>query len=150
MADRCSKVQRSKNMAAIKSKNTKPEIAIRSLLFSAGYRYRLYTNRIPGHPDIWMKKYNTAIFIHGCFWHRHQNCKYAYIPKTRTEFWNNKFYGNIKRDDEVKRELLELNIKCLVIWECTINKSIANSDARDKLLKDIKFFLHSDQVYAEL
>lgn len=80
--------ERSKNMAAIHSRNTKPEIWFRKQLFARGYRYRLNTNRIQGHPDIYLRKYNTAIFIHGCFWQRHQGCKYAYMPKSRVEFWN--------------------------------------------------------------
>ena len=76
MADIKSPAERSKNMSAIKRANTKPELFIRHLLFDAGYRYRLQANKIPGHPDLWMRKYNTAIFVHGCFWHRHKGCEY--------------------------------------------------------------------------
>lgn len=83
--------QRSKNMSAIHSKNTRPEIYFRKLLFAEGYRYSLNAKNIPGHPDIYLRKYNTAIFINGCFWHRHEGCKYAYLPKSRVEFWQKKF-----------------------------------------------------------
>ena len=79
--------QRSRNMSAIKSKNTKPEIAVRKLLHSMGYRFRLHRKDLPGSPDIVLPKYKTVIFVHGCFWHRHKNCKYASTPKTRQEFW---------------------------------------------------------------
>ena len=93
--------QRSRNMAAIKSKNTKPEIAVRKLLHSLGYRFRLHRKDLPGSPDIVLPKYRTAIFVHGCFWHRHENCKYATTPKTRESFWNKKFEDNKKRDLEI-------------------------------------------------
>ena len=79
--------QRSRNMSAIKSKNTKPEIAVRKVLHSMGYRFRLHGKDLPGSPDIVLPKYRTVIFVHGCFWHRHKDCKYATTPKTRKEFW---------------------------------------------------------------
>lgn len=97
--------ERSKNMAAIHSKNTKPEIYLRKLLFARGYRYGVNSKSVPGHPDIYMKKYNTAIFVHGCFWHRHEGCKYAYMPQSRVEFWLKKFEANVKRDELVRKEL---------------------------------------------
>jgi len=113
--------QRSRNMSAIKSKNTKPEIAVRKLLHSMGYRFRLHRKDLPGSPDIVLPKYKTVIFVHGCFWHRHENCKYASTPKTRKEFWENKFNKNIKRDKNNLKELKNLNWKVLVIWECELN-----------------------------
>lgn len=113
--------ERSKNMAAIRSTNTKPEVYFRKLLFARGYRYSLNSKNIPGHPDIYLRKYNTAIFVHGCFWHRHNGCKYATVPETRAEFWNKKFKTNQKRDCVVKEELREQKIKCLVVWECILN-----------------------------
>ena len=91
--------QRSRNMSAIKSKNTKPEIAVRKLLHSMGYRFRLHRKDLPGSPDIVLPKYKTVIFVHGCFWHRHENCKYATTPKTRREFWENKFQFKIFRNN---------------------------------------------------
>lgn len=91
MTDIKSEEERSKNMSAIKSADTKPELFIRKLLFSSGYRYRIQVSNIPGRPDLWLRKYNTAIFVHGCFWHRHKGCRFAYFPKSRVDFWNDKF-----------------------------------------------------------
>ena len=116
--------QRSRNMSAIKSKNTKPEIAVRKLLHSMGYRFRLHRKDLPGSPDIVLPKYKTAIFVHGCFWHRHRNCKYATTPKTRKEFWENKFRANVKRDLEIQEKIKIMGWKSVVIWECEVkNKS---------------------------
>jgi len=84
-------------MAAIRSTDTKPEVYIRKELFARGYRYRLHDARIPGHPDLYLSRYNAVIFVHGCYWHRHQGCKYAYTPKSRTEFWKKKFLDNVRR-----------------------------------------------------
>ena len=110
--------QRSRNMSAIKSKNTKPEIAVRKMLHALGYRFRLHRKDLPGSPDIVLPKYKTVIFVHGCFWHRHENCKFASTPKTRKEFWENKFNENMKRDKNNFKELKKLNWNLLVIWEC--------------------------------
>ena len=110
--------QRSRNMSAIKSKNTKPEIAVRKLLHSMGYRFRLHRKDLPGSPDIVLPKYKTVIFVHGCFWHRHENCKYASTPKTRKEFWENKFNCNKKRDQKIQKEIIDLGWKFIIIWEC--------------------------------
>ena len=110
--------QRSRNMSAIKSKNTKPEIAVRKLLHSMGYRFRLHRKDLPGSPDIVLPKYKTVIFVHGCFWHRHENCKYTYTPKTRQEFWENKFNSNKKRDQKIQKEIIDLGWKFIIIWEC--------------------------------
>ena len=144
-----SKEARSKNMAAIKSKNTKPEMYLRKLLFHEGYRFRINVNYIAGHPDVFLRKYNTAIFVHGCFWHRHSWCKYAYTPKSRKEFWLNKFERNIERDNEVKRLLSESNIKCLVVWECTIKKMRKDDVYRHVALEKIKNFLKNEIIYDE-
>ncbi len=150
MADIKSPEARSRNMSAIKSKNTKPEIFLRKLLFSYGYRYRIHTSAVIGHPDLWLRKYNTAIFINGCFWHRHQGCKYAYNPKTRIEFWNNKFEQNVKRDNTVWKELEERGIRCLVIWECSIEKARKKTGDPQALLNEVTLFLHSDATYGEI
>ena len=111
---------RSKNMSAIKSKNTRPEIIVRKFLHSKGYRFRLHRKDLPGSPDIVLPKYKTAIFVHGCFWHRHQGCKYATNPKTRIKFWENKFNQNIKRDKENILSLRNLKWEVLVVWECQL------------------------------
>ena len=141
---------RSRNMAAIKRADTKPELYIRKMLFAKGYRFRLQNNALPGHPDLWMKKYNVAIFINGCFWHRHDGCKYAYIPKSRVEFWNEKFRRNKERDQIVKQQLAERGIRCLVIWECTIKEVLRKTGNPEQLFKDIMLFLDSEINYKEL
>lgn len=145
-----SKVARSQNMSAIRSKNTKPEIYLRKLLFAKGYRYRIAEKSIPGHPDIFLRKYNTAIFVHGCFWHRHQGCKYAYIPKSRTDFWQKKFDDNVRRDIVVKDALQRRKIKCLVVWECTIKQMMKTPQFRDKTVADICRFITSDCINMEI
>lgn len=150
MADIVSPEQRSKNMSAIRSKNTRPEIYFRKLLFSKGYRYSLNSNRVPGHPDIYLKKYNTAIFVHGCFWHRHDGCKYAYTPKSRIEFWMKKFENNQKRDQEVKKELSMECVKQLIIWECTIKQMNRNREKENEILERTELFLGSEELYLEL
>ena len=123
--------QRSKNMAAIKSKNTKPEIKVRKVLHSMGYRFRLHSKDLPGSPDIVLPKYKTVIFVHGCFWHRHENCKYASTPKTTQEFWKKKFKENIKRDSEIQDKIKNLDWRSVVIWECE-TKNIEN--LREKII----------------
>ena len=123
--------KRSKNMSAIRSKNTKPEIAIRKLLHSLGYRFRLHRKDLPGSPDIVLPKYNTVIFVHGCFWHRHENCKYASTPKTRKEFWEKKFRENINRDNLNQANLALKGWKIIIIWECQLK-----GDKR-KLIRDL-------------
>ena len=123
--------QRSRNMSAIKSKNTKPEIKVRKILHAMGYRFRLHSKDLPGSPDIVLPKYKTVIFVHGCFWHRHENCKYASTPKTRKEFWNKKFTENKKRDSEIQEKIKILDWRSVVIWECE-TKNIEN--LRDKII----------------
>jgi len=150
MADTISPERRSQNMSAIRSKDTKPEIYLRKLLFAEGYRYRIAEKSIPGHPDMFLRKYNTAIFVHGCFWHRHQGCKYAYTPKSRVEFWQKKFDDNVRRDAVVRANLQENNIKCLVVWECTIKQMMKNSDVERRIINECKSFLSSDELLIEL
>ena len=137
--------ERSKNMAAIHSKNTKPEIYLRKLLFARGYRYGVDSKSVPGHPDIYMKKYNTAIFVHGCFWHRHKGCKYAYMPKSRVEFWQKKFDANVKRDELVRKELMSKKVKVVIVWECTVKEMKKNKRTEQEIIALIeKFLLSSD------
>lgn len=150
MADIVSAEQRSKNMSAIRSGNTKPEVYFRKLLFAKGYRYRVAEKNIVGHPDIFLRKYNTAIFIHGCFWHRHFGCKYAYMPKSRVEFWQKKFEANIKRDSIVKTDLQAQGVKCVLIWECTVKSMMKSSEECAKILNIVANFLQEDTLYIEL
>ena len=150
MADIKTAEERSKNMAAIKSKNTSPELFIRKELFRRGYRYRLYEKSVPGHPDLFLRKYNTAIFIHGCFWHRHPGCKYAYMPKSNLDFWNRKFDANIRRDKAVRKELQGEGIRCLVIWECSVRNVKKKGNDPQELINSIENFLHGNMLYLEI
>lgn len=150
MADIISPEQRSKNMSAIRSKNTKPEVYLRKLLFALGYRYRIADKSVPGHPDIFLRKYNTAIFVNGCFWHRHQGCKYAYTPKSRVEFWQKKFDDNIRRDNDVVAALSDRGIKRLVVWECTIKRMAKDEQYKTFVLDECRQFLLSSVSQEEL
>lgn len=150
MADIKSPEERSRNMAKIRSRDTKPEEYVRKLLFSQGYRYRKNAKGIPGHPDAWLRKYNTALFVNGCFWHRHDGCKYAYMPKSRVEFWAEKFSRNTERDAAVKTELADSNIRQLIIWECTVKRMIHSAEIKKEVLDRVSEFLRSNTTYLEL
>lgn len=126
-------------MARIRSKNTKPELLVRSLLRQQGIGYKINNTGIFGNPDIYLSKYRTAVFVHGCFWHRHTGCRFSYIPKSNIDFWDNKFRQNIERDLEVKHQLICQDIKVLVIWECAIK----GKDRHSELSKDIMQFLNN-------
>ena len=132
--DILTKEKRSWNMSRIRGKDTKPELAVRSFLHRKGFRYRLHVNNLPGKPDIVLPKYKTVIFVHGCFWHRHKGCKFAYNPKSRENFWNNKFNDNVTRFKKVKKELEKLSWKVVVIWECEVGQI----DALGKLIRSIR------------
>ena len=123
MTDTLNKEKRSWNMSRIRSRNTKPEIAVRRILHFLGYRFRLHRKDLPGTPDIVLPKYKTVIFVHGCFWHRHKNCRYSYNPKSRVKFWRDKFAANIERDKQSAAELKMLGWRRLVIWECETKDS---------------------------
>ena len=150
MADIKTPEERSRNMAAIKGKDTAPEVYLRKLLFSKGYRYRKNCPHITGHPDIWLPKYRTAVFVHGCYWHRHSNCKYAYTPKSNIEFWSKKFEDNICRDANVKQRLTMDGIRWIVIWECTIKSMQKSPECSEKYMSEIRYFLGSDRTSLEL
>lgn len=122
MADVHSKSVRSYNMSQIKSKNTKPEILVRKFLFKNGYRYRINVKFLPGKPDIVLPKYRTVIFVNGCFWHGHENCRYFVPPKTRKEWWINKINRNIENDQKKKDLLEKAGWYILTIWECQLKK----------------------------
>jgi len=106
-------------MSRIHSKNTKPEKIVRSMLFSMGFRFRINRKDLPGKPDVVLPKYKTVIFVHGCFWHRH-NCKDTTMPKSNTDFWEKKFSANVERDQRVKSELAALGWKVITVWECEL------------------------------
>lgn len=110
--------QRSYNMSRIGSRDTKPEKLVRTLLHNLGYRFRLHRKDLPGSPDIVLPKYKSVFFVHGCYWHRHEDCRYATIPRTNTDFWLKKFARNVERDKEACRRLNEMGWKVMVVWEC--------------------------------
>jgi DNA mismatch endonuclease (patch repair protein) len=120
MTDRISKERRSWNMSKIRSTNTQPEIVVRSLLHRLGYRFRLHARALPGRPDIVLPKWKTVIQVHGCFWHRHSHCKFAYVPKTRLDFWTRKFEENVERDLRTVRRLQHLGWRVITVWECQV------------------------------
>ena len=120
MSDVHDKATRSYNMSRIKGKNTKPEVLVRKFLFHNGYRYRINYSKLPGKPDIVLPKYNTVVFVHGCFWHAHENCEYFVLPKTNTEFWKAKLNGNKEKDKENISMLKKEGWNVVVIWECQL------------------------------
>ena len=126
-------VTRSFNMSQIKGKDTQPEIIVRKYLHSNGFRYRLHSKVLPGKPDIVLKKYKKVIQIQGCFWHKHEGCKYFVVPKTRTEWWMNKINRTAKRDLENNERLTELGWEVIIIWECELKP-----DKREETLGSLK------------
>lgn len=129
--DNRSKEARSKNMAHIPSKNTKPEEAVRKYLFSKGFRYRKNVSYLPGKPDIVLPRYKTVVFVNGCFWHGHEGCRWFVPPKTNSDFWNAKFKYNIERDRKNYSKLEEMGWKVLVVWECEIRHGDAQKTLDD-------------------
>ena len=127
--------QRHKNMAAIHNKNTKPEMIVRKGLWCRGFRYRLNSPKLPGHPDLVLKKYRTCIFVNGCFWHGHEGC--CKIPNTNQEFWEAKIKRNQERDIETQKRLAEMGWHCITIWECELKPS-----KREQTLKSLAFTLN--------
>ena len=131
-----SKEHRSWNMSRIKGKDTQIELKVRKALFVRGFRYRKNDKRYPGTPDIVLPKYKTAVFINGCFWHRHNDCKYAYTPKSRAEFWQVKFQRNVENDEKNHKLLEEMGWKVIVIWECEIKQDF--SATIDRIVNSIQ------------
>ena len=150
MADIKSPEDRSYNMSRIRNKDTKPEEYIRKIFYEKGYRYRKNVSNVPGHPDAWFARYKVALFVHGCFWHRHENCRYASIPKSRVEFWQKKFERNVERDKKVRDELIEKGIRILIIWECTTKQMKKSGEYRDLVIEKVKCFFDSDDDILEL
>lgn len=142
--DKLSQEQRHKNMAAIHSKDTKPEMIVRKWLWSRGFRYRLNSARLPGRPDLVLKKYRTCIFVNGCFWHGHnvplpivENSECCKIPQTNREFWVAKIRRNKERDNEDQKKLAEMGWHCITVWECELKPS-----KREQTLKSLAFTLN--------
>ncbi|WP_277924334.1 DNA mismatch endonuclease Vsr [Sphingomonas sp. CROZ-RG-20F-R02-07] len=135
MVDTLTPAQRSERMSRIRSTNTKPEVALRKALHRLGFRFRLHGRRLPGKPDIVLPKYRTAIFVHGCFWHRHAGCSIATTPKSNTEFWVDKFDRNTARD-AIKRAQLEADgWNVIVVWECDL-KTVEKARAAASIISD--------------
>lgn len=137
MVDIVDSATRSRMMASIRASNTKPELVVRSYLHRSGLRFRLQV-ALPGKPDLVLPKYRVALFVHGCFWHRHKGCRYTTTPSSNVAFWQEKFENNQRRDSQVRRELRQLGWRVLVIWSCELNdrrlsalvKKISLPDAR--------------------
>ena len=137
-------------MQSIRSTNSKAEILVRSVLHANGFRFRIHSKRLPGTPDIVLAKYQTVILVHGCFWHRHRNCRYSSIPKTNTEFWTSKFERNIQRDRKNLKELTEAGYEVIVLWECELKTSAKLEETIGKLdVKRREFELKSSVVPAQ-
>ena len=136
--DKISKEVRSRNMAAIKGKDTKPEITVRKFLFSKGFRYKLYDKSLPGKPDLVLPKYKTVIFVHGCFWHGHVDCRYFVIPKTRTEWWKTKIERNKQLDDENYVKLKKMGWKIITIFECRLRPKFRNRTLQHLMTRLVK------------
>lgn len=134
--DSLSREHRSWNMSRIRGKDTRPELRVRSALHRLGYRFRLNRRDLPGKPDIVLPRYQTVIFVHGCFWHRHPGCRFAYTPKSRVEFWQAKFQRNVERHREVEEELTTLGWRVLVIWECETDSATGLLDRLTELLTE--------------
>ena len=123
MTDIVDKQTRSRMMAGIKGKDTKPELVLRRALHARGFRYRLHSKHIPGRPDLVFPKQRAIVFVHGCFWHRHEGCRYTTIPSSRTEFWQAKFDANVVRDAAIRGQLIEAEWRVGTVWECALRKT---------------------------
>jgi DNA mismatch endonuclease (patch repair protein) len=120
MTDVVSRQVRARMMAGIRGSNTTPEVTVRKYFHAAGLRFRLHCRSLPGRPDIVLSRYKTVVFVHGCFWHRHEGCRYAYTPKSNVEFWDAKLHGNARRDAQHTDRLRAMGWNVIVIWECTV------------------------------
>lgn len=143
MSDRLSVEKRSWNMSRIRGQDTKIEVAVRQHLFAEGYRFRKNDKRLPGKPDVVLPKYRTVIFVNGCFWHMHEGCKNATIPKTRTDFWLEKLGHNVSNDKKNQEILSSMGWKVIVLWECELEKNFEGTMSkvieqlgRDTIAKD--------------
>jgi DNA mismatch endonuclease (patch repair protein) len=141
MADNVQEGVRSRMMAGIKGKDTKPEMQVRSYLHRAGFRYALHRRDLPGKPDLVLPKFRVVIFVHGCFWHQHHGCSIAVMPSTRREFWELKLEGNRSRDERVVASLRDAGWRVGVVWECALRK------AAHSTLEALVAFLMSDRAY---
>jgi len=146
MTDRLSPAERSRQMARIRGANTAPEIHLRKGLHRAGLRFRLHSASLPGHPDIVLRRFRAAIFVHGCFWHRHPGCSIAYLPKSRVDFWSRKFSANVERDRRHLKALLDQDWRVAVVWECGLRRA----HSRPLTIQEVIKWVRSKRARAEL
>ena len=142
--------ERSRNMAAIHAKDTKPEVYLRKLLYHQGYRYRKNWKMIKGHPDLFILRYHVALFVHGCFWHAHHGCASFRVPSTRKEYWNEKFRKNTERDQRTLEELHSQGIRTVVVWECAVNEMKRSPAFKDVVLDTLDAFFHSEELHIDI
>jgi DNA mismatch endonuclease (patch repair protein) len=136
-ADIVSPEHRSKIMSKIRGKNTNPEMVVRSLCHEMGFRFRLHRRDLPGTPDLVFPKHGLCMFVHGCFWHRHPDCKYAYMPKSRVDFWQNKLAKNVERDLKTQQALINMGWRVVTIWEChTKNRDLLRLEIQNAVKRD--------------
>ena len=141
MPDKMTREQRHRCMASIRGRDTKPEMTVRRWLHSRGFRYRVNVKGLPGSPDIVLRKYRTVIFIHGCFWHGHEGCRYFVLPKSNTEFWTQKIERNRERDLERRAQLKRMGWHTIVIWECQLKPK-----TREATLAELEHLLHKTYI----
>ena len=146
VTDIVSQKTRSRMMAGITGRNTKPELTLRKALHGRGVRYRLHARDVHGQPDLVLPKYRAVIFVHGCFWHRHSGCRYATTPATRTGFWMKKFAANVQRDANVKEMLASTGWRVAIVWECALRKS----SSLPPTIEAVIYWLNSDDAFLEL
>lgn len=146
MNDIVDKQTRSRMMAGIKGKDTKPELVLRRALHARGFRYRLHSKNVPGRPDLVFSKHHAIVFVHGCFWHRHEGCRYTTTPSTRPEFWQAKFDSNVIRDAAIRDQLIETGWRVATVWECSLRKT----DQLATTVKLLSTWLLSDSRQLEI
>lgn len=146
MADVVDLATRSRMMSGIRGRDTRPEMAVRRALFAAGFRFRLHRRDLPGTPDIALPGKKVAVFVHGCFWHRHVGCRYSKLPATRPEFWKAKLDGNVDRDARAVQALRAMGWRVLVIWECAIR----DRDVLSALPETLAAWIRSDEPIGEV
>lgn len=144
MAEKISPETRSRMMSGIRGRNTRPEMTVRSFLHRSGFRFRLHRRGLPGRPDIVLPRWRAVVFVHGCFWHGHEDCRYFKRPKTREAFWATKIESNIRRDATVIERLLEAGWRVAVVWECALRDEPATA------LSSLQGFIRSGHPFVEV
>ena len=146
MADIVDRRTRSRMMAAIRGRDTAPELALRRTLHAMGFRYRLHSRKLRGRPDIVLPRYRAVVFVHGCFWHRHEGCRYATTPATRPGFWKAKFAANVARDADVRSALIRDGWRVATVWECALRREVSMASSSSRLFS----WLHSASEHIEI